>query len=233
MWSNSFKPYSLRDLFHLKSSVKRHHLGRSTHKHKSHHYEPAPSRPSYYDAPYSTPHYSSRHSRSSHHRAPLTSHPPIHPVANAHRERRPTLSTLPPEIHLSLFDTLDPISSACLGLSSTQFYPMHRAANPRTKLYDTHSSGMPLCYLLKDWAPKDMVLDWGSEKLRKKEKEKERGYRNFSRKGIWEVPKEKSRGERYCLHEGGRDGYGYESKPKLRRSRRLDRHDIWYEGQRY
>ena len=106
---------------------------------------------------------------------------------------------------------------------------MHRAANPRTKLYDTHSSGMPLCYLLKDWAPRDMVLDWGSEKLRK-EREKERRYRNFSKKGVWEAPREK---ERYCLHEVGGDGYRYEGKPKLRRSRRLERHDLWYEGRRY
>jgi len=116
---------------------------------------------------------------------------------------------------------------------------MHRSAHQAPiSLYDQGDRGLPLCYLLKDWAPGDMHLDWESEKLVKRG----RKARNFSRKDAyapeWTGGREKGKGhgrrhgeerERYCLHEPG-----YErGAPRLRRSGRLDRHDIWYEGRRY
>lgn len=46
-------------------------------------------------------------------------------------EQRPssgnlTLSTIPPELHYAVFDFLDPIDSACLGLTNSHFYAIHR-----------------------------------------------------------------------------------------------------------
>lgn len=37
-----------------------------------------------------------------------------------------TLPDLPPELHYAIFDFLDPIDSTCLGLTSRQFYAVHR-----------------------------------------------------------------------------------------------------------
>lgn len=46
-------------------------------------------------------------------------------------EQRPasgplTLSTLPSELHYTLFDFLDPIDATCLGLTNSHFYTIHR-----------------------------------------------------------------------------------------------------------
>lgn len=46
-------------------------------------------------------------------------------------EQRPssgalTLSTIPAELHYAVFDFLDPIDSACLGLTNSHFYAIHR-----------------------------------------------------------------------------------------------------------
>lgn len=46
-------------------------------------------------------------------------------------EQRPssgalTLSTLPSELHYAVFDFLDPIDAACLGLTNSHFYAIHR-----------------------------------------------------------------------------------------------------------
>jgi hypothetical protein len=38
---------------------------------------------------------------------------------------KPTLSTLPAEIHHEIFSYLDPITSTCLGLTCKTFYKMH------------------------------------------------------------------------------------------------------------
>lgn len=37
-----------------------------------------------------------------------------------------TLSTLPPELHYTIFDQLDPIDATCLGLANRHFYSIHR-----------------------------------------------------------------------------------------------------------
>jgi hypothetical protein len=244
MWSNSFKPYSLRDLFRLKSSVKRHRLNPPRNHHRSQHQQsyqpqPAPSRSTYSHTPQSYPNYSA------HCKTPRAKHYIPHPkkphlTSHFIDSRNAYLSNMPPEIHLSIFDTLDPVSSTCLGLTSRKFYPMHRSAHRHEKvsLYDQASdNGLPLCLLLKDWAPKDMVLDWEKEKLVRKGGRKKK-YRNFSRKDAYAPEwtggggyggKRESDYGRYCLHEAD-----YEAgTSRLRRSGRLDRHDIWYEGRRY
>lgn len=55
----------------------------------------------------------------------VTDYEPVPP------EQRPssgnlTLSTIPAELHYAVFDFLDPIDSACLGLTNSHFYAIHR-----------------------------------------------------------------------------------------------------------
>jgi len=150
---------------------------------------------------------------------------------------------MPPEIHLSIFDTLSPKSSTCLGLTSKKFYPLHRSAasaqhqhQKPTPLYQRSADGVPLCRLLKDWVPADRVLDWESGQLKDR---REKGYRNFSRKGVWVDEggdSERTNGSgsgkgkgRYCLHDDG----ARKRDSRLKRKEEFGRHDIWYEGQRY
>lgn len=44
------------------------------------------------------------------------------------------LRSIPAELHLAIFDRLDPVSSACLGLTCKPFYAMHRAFHGVVKL---------------------------------------------------------------------------------------------------
>lgn len=115
MWSNSTRPYSLRDLFHMSSSVKRHKLDppqerRERRRLRSHHRRYAPE--------FAQPYYDTQPAQSYY-------------EPSTHYDRHPTsqLSSMPPEIHLSIFDTLDPVSSTCPGLTNKKFYPMHRRAH--------------------------------------------------------------------------------------------------------
>jgi hypothetical protein len=39
---------------------------------------------------------------------------------------KPSLSMLPPQIHLKIFDILDAVRSTCLGLTCKKFYSIHR-----------------------------------------------------------------------------------------------------------
>ena len=77
---------------------------------------------------------------------------------------RPHVTNLPPEIQLSIFDHLDPVTSTCLGLSSKKLYPLHRSTHKKVGLYETSSDhhSLPLAIYLKNWAPSDLVLDWES-----------------------------------------------------------------------
>ncbi|KAI3394685.1 hypothetical protein diail_2432 [Diaporthe ilicicola] len=55
----------------------------------------------------------------------VTDYEPVPP------EQRPasgslTLSTMPSELHYAVFDFLDPIDAACLGLTNSHFYAIHR-----------------------------------------------------------------------------------------------------------
>jgi hypothetical protein len=90
--------------------------------------------------------------------------------------------------------------------------------------------------LLKDWAPDDLMLDWETERLVTRDRynvlqaERERQGRKY-----WEtsVPVHTPK-IGYSRKYGGYDGH-YEDprpKPRLRRQRRFERHDIWYSGRR-
>jgi len=71
------------------------------------------------------------------------------------------LTSIPPEIQISIFQNLDSVASTCLGLSSKVLYPFHRRAHPNVGLFETSEyTRKPLCMLLKDWAPQNLNLDW-------------------------------------------------------------------------
>lgn len=57
-----------------------------------------------------------------------------HPLP--HRNAKSHLTTLPPEIHLEIFDLFqhDQSSAACLGLTCKTFYPLFRALHARVPL---------------------------------------------------------------------------------------------------
>ena len=235
--------FSLRDLFRMGSSHKRHRLGRAPRK-SNHQHQVRATRTTYPSSnTYQYPEYASpRQTCASQH--PRTKR--IDALTCVDSTDRPYLSNLPPEIHLSIFDSLDPVSSTCLGLTSRKFYPMHRGAHKHVPLYDTGDKGMPLCCLLKDWAPRDLVLDSTSGKLMTRERYSELGRERVRRERErdarvgWEreysygygYGEGRTRGRERCLHPGY-ESYYEVAKPKLQRKRRLDRHDIWYSGRRY
>ena len=59
-----------------------------------------------------------------------------------------TLPELPPELHMAIFDFLDPIDSTCLGLTSKHFYSIHRRMHGTVSL-STRRDG-----------PNDMERTW-------------------------------------------------------------------------
>jgi hypothetical protein len=68
----------------------------------------------------------------------------------------PTLTSLPPELHLKIFSELDGITSICLGLTCKKFYLIHKELHPsffnyRIPLswYFEPSPGIDI--LLKEW----------------------------------------------------------------------------------
>jgi len=173
----------------------------------------------------------------------------------SYASHRPYLTNLPPELQLSIFETLDPVSSTCLGLTNRKFYPMHRAHHKKVGLYEgSYDHGRPLAMLLKDWAPEDLMLDWESERLVSREKyqalqaARERDglrYREASlpvhtpRLGhskryskyddaCWDDPKPRLRRQRRFEYDDRWD----DPRPRLRRQRRFERHDLWYSGRR-
>jgi len=193
------------------ASAKRHRLGRSSHRKpkERHHQQTYPSRRS---------------------RRTFYDQEPSHP------SNYPHLTTLPPELQLSIFETLDPVSSTCLGLTSRKLYPMHRARHKKVGLYEgSYDSGRPLCVLLKDWAPDNLMLDWESERLVSKDKynvlqaERQRQGRTY-----WESSVPVHTPKIGYSRKYGHEEYYEEprSKPRLRRQRRFVRHDIWYSGRR-
>lgn len=101
---------------------------------------------------------------------------------------------------------------------------------------------MPLCCLLKDWAPDDLVLDSRSGRLVSRERygelgrerlrrERERDYRVGWEREYREGEGRRG-GDRYCLHPGY-DNYYEVGTPRLRKKKKLERHDLWYSGRRY
>jgi hypothetical protein len=56
-----------------------------------------------------------------------------------HAQNPPNITTLPPELHLKIFDIIDEDESgsemlACLGLTYKTFYPLYFDRHPKTKL---------------------------------------------------------------------------------------------------
>jgi hypothetical protein len=145
------------------------------------------------------------------------------------------LTTLPPELQLSIFDSLDPVSSTCLGLTSRKLYPLHRARHKKVGLYEgSYDHGHPLCILLKDWAPDDLMLDWESERLVSRDRyraiqaEREREGRRYRETSFPVHTPRMCRSKRYEAYEA----YYDDPRPRLRRQRRFERHDLWYSGRR-
>ncbi|RDW88493.1 hypothetical protein BP6252_00525 [Coleophoma cylindrospora] len=134
---------SLRDLFRLGGSQMTHKSRRRAKKHSNQEYQ----------APYSTKYQSDTRTSAKLRSYECYTEPP----------RKAHIKELPPEIQLSIFDNLDPASSACLGLASKQLYPMHRSRHKSVSLFE--GKYQPLCMLLQDWAPSGLYLDWESEKM--------------------------------------------------------------------
>jgi hypothetical protein len=128
---------------------------------------------------------------------------------------------------------LDPVASTCLGLSSKKLYPVHRSKHKKVSLFEgTRDQHVPLCWHLKNWAPPDLMLDWESEKLVSRDrygtlqKERERKY--------WDAVAYNSHAPQW---QSSRHHQAYQpphehTQPRLKRRRRMERHDIWSYGRR-
>lgn len=89
------------------------------------------------------------------------------------------LTTLPAEIHLNIFDYLNPETAACLGLTCKKFCPLFFARHAKTPLlhdcrncglrsaspykqawvlYD-YSQHVSLVLMLREWVPTNLVFD--------------------------------------------------------------------------
>jgi hypothetical protein len=113
-------------------------------------------------------------------------------------------------LKLNIIEVLDPVSSACLGLSSRKMYPLHRSVHKKVGLYEpSYDSRVPLAYKLKEWVPKDYALDWQSEKFVKRDRlatleaerkrEREKYWDERRRLWVWDVDyedRDRDRGER-------------------------------------
>ena len=116
---------------------------------------------------------------------------------------------------------------------------MHRAHHKKVGLYEgSYEHGRPLAMLLKDWAPGDLMLDWESERLVSKEKyralqaARERQGLRFQEASLPVHTPRLGHSQKYSKH----DDYGHvrfddrwiDPRPRLRRQRKFERHDLWY-----
>jgi hypothetical protein len=102
---------------------------------------------------------------------PLSPHHPFRKI-QAHTLLAANISSLPPELKHLIVSDLDPVTSACLGLASKDYYPIHRSHHKkRISLFDQAEGRVPLALYLRDWAPKDMILDPRSGRLVRRERE--------------------------------------------------------------
>lgn len=78
------------------------------------------------------------------------------------------IGILPTELQLVIFDYLDPVSSACLGITRKKFYGMHRERHGTVDLDSEGARGGGLWYLLLKWADQGglVPLKW-SFRIRK------------------------------------------------------------------
>ncbi len=80
---------------------------------------------------------------------------------------KPLLLALPPELHLMIFELLDTVTSACFGLTSKRFYPIHWAQHGRvwlstrstTSAYDSSGFNLRLYSFLKTWMGAQRTFD--------------------------------------------------------------------------
>lgn len=108
---------------------------------------------------------------------------PPYPTHYPDTTYRTNITTLPNDIKLSVFDHLDPVSSACLGLSSRHLYPSHRYLHKNVSLYEQADGNTPLVFQLKDWAPDNLMLDPRSGKYVSRERyERGDGRRSWKKK---------------------------------------------------
>ncbi|KAN0103142.1 hypothetical protein V8E51_011455 [Hyaloscypha variabilis] len=132
---------------------------------------------------------------------------------------RPYLTSLPAELKYNIVENLDPVSSACLGLSSKTWYPYHKKSHRKVGLFESsRDHPLPLCFSMR--VPANLVLDWESEKFVTRERlaELESKRRKESR-AYWDAKK------RTYEEYDGRRGYerGYERSHEPRYERGYDR----------
>ncbi|CZT13244.1 uncharacterized protein RCO7_15231 [Rhynchosporium graminicola] len=99
---------------------------------------------------------------------------------------RTNITNLPGDIKLSVFDYLDPVSSACLGLSSRHLYPSHKRMHRNVGLYEQADGNVPLCFQLRDWAPEDLMLDPRSGKYVSRERFERGDERSGKKRHFWD-----------------------------------------------
>jgi hypothetical protein len=76
---------------------------------------------------------------------------------------------------MNIMSNLDPVSSACYGLSSRNIYPLHRSRHGRVGLYEQSvDRGLPLAFKLREWVGDGVRLDWETERFVKRERRRER-----------------------------------------------------------
>lgn len=205
------RSFSLRALFHIHSSpsyTKKAHSHRPTpSRRRNYHtprtYVPAPP-PSYsYYYPQGMPPFVRNLKKGDN---LIDNKPdPTPPLPHKHKHRHKPkpksayITNLPPELKHSLHSHLDPVSSACLGLSSRHFYPIHYSQHPHVSLMETGSvpppssttghrsrtrHPLPLAMLLRkdrdkygqtQWCPpaEDYELDWKGDRFVRKRREGE------------------------------------------------------------
>ncbi|KAF4627145.1 hypothetical protein G7Y89_g11011 [Cudoniella acicularis] len=167
--------FSLRALYQLHSSSKKHHSRRHSHRprenatsysgssRRKHYYEPATpvyGTPSNY---YTTnAHYPYNHNNTTYNYASQT------PSYSKYKSHNTPLERLPPELKHAIHANLTPLSSTMLGLSSPSMYASHAYMYPKTSLYESSPDyPLPLAFMLRKsndrrFLPKDQVLDWRS-----------------------------------------------------------------------
>lgn len=155
---------------------------KSTRRHRSSRaveYEPHHS--SYAPTSYRSRYRGRKRTHFFHHNSSNNPIDPPYPTHYPDATYRTNITNLPNDIKLSVFDHLDPVSSACLGLSSRHLYPSHRYLQRNVGLYEQADGNVPLCFQLRDWAPEDLMLDPRSGKYVSRERY-ERGDGRFARK---------------------------------------------------
>jgi hypothetical protein len=137
----------------------------------------------------------------------ITSGPDSHP-------RKPSsLAALPIELVLKIFDGLNRVASACLGLTCTTFYRIHKSLHgkvplvsfvqpSRNRIYESTDS---LCIRLKKWMGPGYAFDHARKRFVKVDYDgNETGLKGEGRRAGWSV--NGWSGEYYG--EGGWEGWG-------------------------